>query len=235
MSVIIDVLGPRAGSFGYSGPAYRQIMASTLEGLTDPEDRHEVERAQWVQLLIIGGDEGSLRIAAAMLDGAKRLTEKVTASPEAKSDAYLAKSLPELTAALEAFLEAPERGPGEPIPPVEDLASEREGWVSPTDRATDAIVFPGWAFRHLLESTIEALANDSDIEGVNLGWWYKELRLAVWSEPAVRIATAMRDAATRIAEELDHDNDAQHKLVADRLLELRQKLDAFPPPPPDAP
>jgi hypothetical protein len=223
MSVIIDVYGPRPGSFGYSGPAYRKILASTLEGLTDPEDRHEVERAQGVQLLIIGGDESSLRIAAAMLDGAKRLTEEVTASPTAKSDAFLAKSLPDLTAALEAFLEAPDRGVGEPIPPVEDLASEREGWVQTRHDGSDRLVFPGWAYRRLLESTIEELASASDIEAVNLGWWYKEFWLAAGAEAAGRIATAMRDAAARIAAELDHNNHEER----DRLLELRQTLDAF--------
>lgn len=227
MSVIIDVVGPLAESFSYSGPAYRKIMASTLEGLTDPEDRHEVERAQWVQLLVIGLDESGLRIAAAMLDGAKRLTEKVTASPEAKSDAYLAKSLPKLTAALEAFLEAPERGPGGPIPPVEDLASEPEGWVS-TTLEHDGIVFPGWAFRRLLESTNEALTNEDDIEIVDLSWWCKGFRVSVGPPPQpTRIATAMRDAATRMAEELDSEGEEQDKLVIDRLLELRRRLDAF--------
>jgi hypothetical protein len=224
MSVIIDVVGPLAESFSYNGPSYREIMASTLEGLTDPEDRHEVERAQWVQLLIIGLDESGLRIAAAMLDGAKRLLEKVTASPEAKSEAF-AKSLSKLTAALEAFLEAPERGPGGPIPPVEDLASEPEGWVSTTLDENDGVVFPGWAFRRLLESTNEALADEDAIDSVNLTWWCKGLRLPVEPQPRARqIATAMRDAATRMAEELDPSQD---KLVTDRLLELRRRLDEF--------
>src|SRR5580658_5472691 len=114
MSGIIYVAGPRADDFGYGGPAFRKILAATLEGLTDPEDRRDVESAQAHQLLSLWPDEGSLRIAAAMLDGARRLTDEVTESHESKRDAGHHSRLPGPPAAVEAWVEAPERGPGGP-------------------------------------------------------------------------------------------------------------------------